>query len=218
MIERSIISKFQLIQDEISFLNSKAIIIAVTKNQPINFIEPLLEVGHRTFAENRIQEAKRKWISLKKLYNNIELHMIGRLQTNKVKEAVKIFDVIETVDSFKLAKSLKHEMELQNKFLKCYIQINTGEESQKSGIMPYDATDFIHSCKYELRLKVEGLMCIPPVNDDPYPHFTLLQYIASKHNISVLSMGMSDSYKIALKSGASHIRIGSAIFGSRPVV
>ncbi|MFV9875806.1 MAG: YggS family pyridoxal phosphate-dependent enzyme [Rickettsiales endosymbiont of Dermacentor nuttalli] len=216
MIECSIITSFKAIQQEASLINSHSQIIAVTKNQPVYYIEALLKEGHRTFAENRIQEAKTKWLPLKGLYHDIELHMIGHLQTNKIKEAVKVFDIIETIDSLKIAKLLMKEMQVQNKFLKCYIQINTGKEPQKSGIMPDTASDFINICKYKLNLPIEGLMCIPPLNNDPAPHFALLQNIAKEHNIEILSMGMSDSYKIALKFGASHIRIGSAIFGSRP--
>jgi hypothetical protein len=192
-------------------------LVAVSKVQPIEKIEAVLRAGHRVFGENRIQEAKEKWPNLKSKYDGIELHLIGALQTNKVREAVSLFDVIETVDRPKLASALKEEMEQQSVDIPCYIQINTGEESQKSGIYPLEAPDFIAYCREDLRLRVCGLMCIPPAIEEPALHFSLLREIAKRAEIKNLSMGMSDDFETAIQLGATHVRLGTAIFGKREV-
>lgn len=192
-------------------------ITAVTKTHDESRIKPVLDAGHRVFGENRVQEAAAKWPALRALYPDIELRLIGPLQTNKVKEAVGLFDVIESLDRPKLAKALAAEMEKQGRALKLYIQVNTGEEAQKAGIAPAEVAAFFNQCRTEFGLEIEGLMCIPPVEDDPAPHFALLAKIAEKLGLSELSMGMSGDYLIAAQLGATHVRVGTAIFGARPV-
>ncbi len=174
---------------------------------------PLLQAGHRIFGENRVQEAAGKWPLLKEKYPDIELHLIGPLQTNKVKEALALFDVIETLDREKLARELaKHESARTKKF---FIQVNTGEEPQKAGIAPQDTALFAKFCQEEAKLPVIGLMCIPPVADNPAPHFALLKNLAEKCGFSELSMGMSHDFELAAAMGATYVRVGSAIFGER---
>ena len=175
-----------------------------------------LDTGHRVFGENRVQEAAGKWPALRARYPDIVLHLIGPLQTNKVKDAVALFDVIETVDREKLARALADEFGRQGKRPDCYIQVNTGEEPQKAGVLPADIDGFIALCRDELGLPVRGLMCIPPVGEPPAPHFALLAEIAERHDLPVLSMGMSGDYEIAIAIGATHVRVGTAIFGERP--
>ena len=189
-------------------------IIVVTKRHPKEHILPLLSIGHTQFGENKVQEAQSKWQELKASYP-VTLHLIGGLQTNKVADAVALFDVIQTVDREKLARALKKEMDKQQRHITCYIQINTGEEPQKSGILPLEAPEFIRYCQHDLKLNIEGLMCIPPKDCNNALHFTLLHKMAKQHNIPHLSMGMSDSYQQAIQSGATHIRIGTRIMGER---
>jgi len=191
-------------------------LVAVAKTHPPEDILQALEAGHRVFGENRVQEAAAKWPSLKARYPDVQLHLIGPLQTNKVKDAVALFDVIETVDREKLARALAAEMERQNRRPDCYIQVNTGEEPQKAGIPPAEADDFIEFCRNELGLPIRGLMCIPPVDEPPAPHFALLAEIAERHDLPILSMGMSGDYEVAIGLGATHVRVGTAIFGERP--
>ncbi|WP_411819257.1 YggS family pyridoxal phosphate-dependent enzyme [Hyphococcus formosus] len=191
-------------------------IVAVSKQHEAARILPVLETGHRVFGENRVQEAQAKWPSLIEKYPDTELRLIGPLQTNKVKEAVALFDVIESVDRIKLAKALAKEFEKQDKRLKLFVQVNTGEEEQKSGIAPNDVVTFVDECRDQLGLTIEGLMCIPPAADDPAPHFALLAKLAKDCGVSALSMGMSGDYSIAAQLGATHVRVGSAIFGPRP--
>ena len=194
--------------------NSVAL-IAVSKIQPLNRIEAVLAQGHRVFGENRVQEAAGKWPGFKERYDGIELHLIGPLQTNKVRQAVELFDVIHSVDRLKLARKLADEMGQANKNIPCFLQINTGEEPQKAGCMPSDADAFISTCVNELQLDVAGLMCIPPADEEPSLHFSLLKKIADRNGLKGLSMGMSGDFETAIALGATHIRVGSAIFGAR---
>ncbi|MEZ5927030.1 MAG: YggS family pyridoxal phosphate-dependent enzyme [Parvularculaceae bacterium] len=190
-------------------------VIAVSKNHGAEAILPLLEAGHRVFGENRVQEAMGKWPALKERYPDIELHLIGPLQTNKAKEAVAFFDVIETVDRPKLARILSEEMARQGKTLRLLVQVNTGEEEQKAGAAPQEADAFIAQCRDEYGLAIDGLMCIPPAEEAPAPHFALLAKIAARNGLKTLSMGMSGDYEIAATLGATHVRIGTEIFGAR---
>ncbi|EDP62879.1 hypothetical protein BAL199_10997 [alpha proteobacterium BAL199] len=190
-------------------------LIAVGKVQPVERVEAALAAGQRVFGENRVQEAQGKWPALRERYPDVELHLIGPLQTNKVKDAVVLFDAIQTVDRPKLAAELAREMAKQGRRLDCYIQINTGEEDQKAGVLPADADAFIDSCRQEHGLPIVGLMCIPPVADDPALHFAMLREIAKRHGLSGLSMGMSGDYETAVQLGATHVRVGTAIFGAR---
>ncbi len=191
-------------------------LVAVSKAFGENAIRAALSAGHRVFGENRVQEATAKWPRLREQYPDVELHLVGPLQTNKVPIAVKLFDVIESVDREKLARTLALEMEKSGKRPKCYIQVNTGEEAQKSGVLPADADDLIVCCRDPLGLPVEGLMCIPPADEEPSLHFALLGEIARRNGLKTLSMGMSGDYEIAVQFGATHVRIGTAIFGERP--
>ncbi len=195
--------------------NQSVTLIAVSKRQPENRINAALAVGLRVFGENRVQEAQSRWADRRALHLDLILHLIGPLQTNKVSDAVALFDVIQVVDRPKLAQALAAEMAVQNRQLKCYIQVNTGEESQKSGIGPKEADDFVSYCRDEIKLNVTGLMCIPPVGEEPSMHFALLKTIAERNGLAKLSMGMSDDFEEAIAFGASSVRVGSAIFGVR---
>ncbi len=190
--------------------------IAVSKAQPLARVRAALEAGHRTFGENRVQEAKAKWPPLKVAFADLELHLVGPLQTNKVGDAVALFDVIETVDRPKLARALAAEMTRTGRRLTCYVQVNTGEEPQKSGVLPGDADAFIAACREEYGLPVAGLMCLPPMDEEPALHFALLAEIARRHGLPLLSMGMSADFETAVRFGATHVRIGTEIFGARP--
>tara|TARA_B100000029_G_scaffold132543_1_gene126453 strand:- start:9881 stop:10573 length:693 start_codon:yes stop_codon:yes gene_type:complete len=192
-------------------------IIAISKRQPIERIINALDYGHKIFGENQIQESIKKWPELKKKYKNIKLHLVGPLQSNKAKDAIALFDVIQTVDREKIAKTLKKEEENMQKKISYMIQINTGEESQKSGIFPNSADEFFQYCKEDLKLNVQGLMCIPPYNEDPAIHFAYLKKKNLEYKLPYLSMGMSNDFEKAVTFGATHIRIGTAIFGKRPV-
>ena len=190
-------------------------IVVVTKAFPLNKIIPLLENGHMHYGENKIQEAENKWIDIKNRYKDLQLHMVGKLQSNKAKKAIKLFDYIHSLDNDKLALKLsQHEKEL-NKKVKLFIQVNLAEETQKSGIMFNDLNNFYNYCTKDLSLNVIGLMCMPPINDDPTKHFTMLRNLAEKKNLRFLSMGRSADYKKALMLGATHIRIGTLLFGIR---
>ncbi|MFO0994303.1 MAG: YggS family pyridoxal phosphate-dependent enzyme [Hyphomicrobiales bacterium] len=190
-------------------------LVAVSKTFEALDIIPVIEAGQRCFGENRVQEAMRKWPDLKTRYGDLELHLIGPLQTNKAADAVAFFDAIQSVDRTKLAEILAREMARQNRRPYLYIQVNTGDESQKAGVSIAEADGFIRSCLETLKLPVVGLMCIPPVGVDPKPHFRLLAEIANRHGLQRLSMGMSSDYEAAIACGASDVRVGSAIFGSR---
>jgi len=191
-------------------------LIAVTKTHEADAIRPVLDAGHRVFGENRVQEAMGKWPALRAAYRDIELHLIGPLQSNKTREAVEAFDAIHSLDRPKLAHALKAELEKSNKSPTLFIQVNTGEEPQKAGIAPQDTAAFVVLCRDELKLPVKGLMCIPPNNENPAPHFALLQKLARENGLPLLSMGMSGDFESAIKFGATHVRVGSAIFGERP--
>jgi PLP dependent protein len=189
-------------------------LIAVSKNHGADAIQPALIAGQRVFGENRVQEAQGKWPRLRESYDDIELHLIGPLQSNKAREAVLLFDAIHTLDRRKLADMLRAEMDRtgRNPFL--FVQVNTGEEPQKAGVAPREADALIAHAK-TLGLPLKGLMCIPPAGDAPAPHFALLQKIARDHDLPLLSMGMSDDFEIAIRFGATHVRVGTAIFGAR---
>lgn len=189
-------------------------LVAVSKMHEAEEILPLLLAGHRVFGENRVQEAMRKFPALKEQFPDLRLHLIGGLQTNKAKEAVSFFDVIESVDRIELAEKLAAEMKKQGKNLPCFIQVNTGEEPQKSGISPYETISLVNKCR-DLGLNIVGLMCIPPVDDEPAPHFAFLKKLAREAGLSELSMGMSDDYDIAVQQGATFVRVGTALFGQR---
>jgi len=189
-------------------------LVAVSKTFDASVIIPVLADGHRRFGENRVQEAKAKWPALRQEFGSIELHLIGPLQSNKVHEAVSLFDVIETVDRQKIAEALAVEMKKQNKNLKCFVQVNTGLEPQKAGVDPRQTVDFVDKCR-ALSLNIVGLMCIPPVGENPGPHFALLQKLAAACHLEELSMGMSHDFETAIRFGATNVRVGSAIFGHR---
>jgi PLP dependent protein len=190
-------------------------LVAVSKTYDGEHIKPVLDAGHRVFGENRVQEAKQKWPTLCQSYNGIELHLIGPLQSNKAAEAVALFDVIQTIDRPKIAEAVAAEMKKQSRRVKLFVQVNTGREPQKAGVMPEEVSAILTLMKVTLGLEVEGLMCIPPVEDDPAQHFTMLKELASTHGLTKLSMGMSGDYETAIAEGATHVRIGSAIFGAR---
>ena len=193
-------------------------LIAVSKTFGIDEIHPLLEAGQRVFGENRVQEAESKWPQLREEFPDLKLHLIGPLQSNKTKEAVQLFDVIETVDREKIAKFLQEEMLKQNRKLACYVQVNIGEEPQKAGIAPNEAVEFVKHCKNDHHLDIVGLMCIPPVGENPGPYFALLAKLAKEAEVKKLSMGMSADYETAIAFGATSVRVGSAIFGHRPPI
>lgn len=190
-------------------------VVAISKTQSADRIGLLIDAGHRVFGENRVQEAEAKWPALRTRHADLELHLVGPLQTNKVKEAVALFDVIETLDRERLARALADEMERQNKMVRIFVQVNTGEEPQKAGIAPLEADAFITSCRAEFGLKIEGLMCIPPADEAPAPHFALLARIARRNGLKGLSMGMSADYAVAASLGATLVRLGTEIFGPR---
>ena len=190
-------------------------LVAVSKKQDDYKIIEALEMGQKYFGENRVQEAQQRWVSKLKNYENIELRLIGPLQTNKIKQALNLFDVIETIDREKLANEIAIKINNDSKTKSFYIQINTGNETQKSGIDPLQADNFIEYCKQDLRLPIVGLMCIPPLEEEPSMHFALLKKIAERNSLQELSMGMSSDYNEAIKFGATSVRIGSLIFGSR---
>lgn len=191
-------------------------LVAVSKTHDAPAILPVLDAGHRVFGENRVQEAKGKWPALKERFPDIELHLIGPLQTNKVAEAVSLFDVIQSVDRDKLAGALAAEMKKKNRTLRLLAQVNTGEEPQKAGLSPRDVAAFLTRARDVHGLHFAGLMCIPPVDADPVPHFRLLADLARVHGLAELSMGMSSDYAAAIAAGATCVRVGSAIFGARP--
>lgn len=189
-------------------------IIAISKNHPISSVKEAIDVGVRIFGENKVQEALIKFSDLKKRHNTIELHLTGPLQTNKVKSALSIFDIFQTLDREKLAIEFNKCM-VKNSDKKFFIQVNTGMEKQKTGIHPASSSDFIDFCQQDLNLSIIGLMCMPPIKDDPTKHFIMLRNLAEKKKLQFLSMGMSSDYKKALMLGATHIRIGTLLFGKR---
>jgi len=190
-------------------------LVAVSKVFGADAIRPVLERGHRVFGENRVQEAAGKWPELRAEYDDIVLHLIGPLQTNKVRDAVGLFDWIETVDRPKLAAALAREMQHQGRKPRLMVQVNTGGEPQKAGVLPEEADGLIALCREEHGLNIEGLMCIPPLEEEPSPHFMLLEKIARRNGLAMLSMGMSADFEKAIAYGATHVRVGTAIFGER---
>ncbi|TIS87102.1 MAG: YggS family pyridoxal phosphate-dependent enzyme [Mesorhizobium sp.] len=190
-------------------------LVAVSKTFDAAAIRPVIGAGQRVFGENRIQEAHAKWPALKEVFPDIELHLIGPLQSNKTKEAVALFDVIETVDREKIAAELAKEIARQGRAPGLYVQVNTGSEPQKAGIEPREAVAFVARCRAVHGLAIDGLMCIPPADENPGPHFALLEKLAHEAGVERLSMGMSGDYKTAIAFGATSVRVGSAIFGSR---
>ncbi len=212
----------QQIKSEIEKYKTRALrqddnvdLIAVSKTFPIDDIKIALDTGHRIFGENKVQECRNKWVDLKSEYQNVELHLIGGLQTNKVKYLPNLVDVIHTLDNIKLANEIKKHIDKnENWNPQIYIQVNTGAEAQKNGVLEQDADKIITQCK-EMGLNIVGLMCIPPADENPSVHFALLRKIAMRNNLQKLSMGMSTDYPIAIDLGATCVRIGSAIFGAR---
>lgn len=190
-------------------------LIAVSKTFGPEHILPVLDAGQRLFGENRVQEAKAKWPELRAQYPDVELHLIGPLQSNKTREAVALFDAIHTVDRPKIARAIADEQARQGKRLKLFVEVNTGEEPQKAGIMPKEAAAFIAHCRDDLGLEIAGLMCIPPVEEEPAVHFAFLAKLARDLGLPELSMGMSSDFETAASFGATHVRVGSAIFGTR---
>jgi PLP dependent protein len=190
-------------------------LVAVSKTFDADAIRPVIEAGQRVFGENRVQEASAKWPALKDAFPEIELHLIGPLQSNKAREAVALFDVIETVDREKIAAELAREMKRQDRHPRLYVQVNTGREEQKAGIDPHDAVAFVARCRDVHGLAIEGLMAIPPFDENPGPHFALLARLADQAGVPGLSMGMSGDYGTAIAFGATSVRVGSAIFGER---
>jgi pyridoxal phosphate enzyme (YggS family) len=191
-------------------------LVAITKVHGAERIRPALQAGHRTFGENRVQEAEGKWPPLRADFPDLVLHLVGPLQANKVHRAVALFDVIESIDRQRIADRVARECREQDKPTDCFIQVNTGEEAQKAGIPPAETVQFVHYCRDELALPVVGLMCIPPLDDEPSLHFSLLRELAQDAGLAKLSMGMSADYQIAIACGATHVRVGTAIFGHRP--
>lgn len=191
-------------------------LVCVSKTFPVEAIRPVIAAGQRVFGENRVQEAQQKWPLLREETPGLVLHLIGPLQSNKAREAVATFDVIETVDRPKIAAALADEMARQGRSLPVFIQINTGAEPQKAGLLPEQADAFIAACRSTYGLDVRGLMCIPPAEDVPAPHFALLAKMARRNGLAGLSMGMSGDFPVAVHQGATHVRVGSAIFGHRP--
>ena len=211
----NIVQNFLNIRDELTNTNLNPTVIAVSKTFPLGHIKPLIDHGHRVFGENKVQEAKQKWSGLKDSYKDLELHLIGGLQSNKSKEAVQLFDYIHSVDSIKLASELsKAEAKLVVK-RKYFIQVNVGMEEQKSGVSKKEVENLLKYCVNEKNLNIIGLMCIPPFDQNPTPHFNYLKELNNDLGLKFISMGMSEDYMNAAKCGSTHVRIGSKIFGSR---
>jgi len=210
-----IIQNFSDVSHELDRTNAKPIIIAVSKTHSIEHIQPLLDYGHRVFGENKVQEAKQKWEKALSVVENLELHLIGKLQSNKAKDAVKIFHYIHSLDSIKLAEELSKSEKKLNLQRKYFVQVNVGEEKQKSGIITKDVSSFVDFCINEKKLNVLGLMCIPPFDLDPVPFFQTVSDLNKQLQLPLLSMGMSNDYIDAAKLGSTHVRVGSKIFGAR---
>ena len=189
-------------------------LVAVSKVQPLERVVAVLDEGHRLFGENKVQEAAGKWPDLRETYPGVELHLIGPLQTNKARQAMALFDTIETVDRPKLARTIARLKSELGHCPRLFVQVNTGEEEQKAGVLPAEVDGFLLECR-ELGLEIEGLMCIPPVDEEPSLHFALLKKIADRNGITELSMGMSSDFEKAVAQGATYVRVGSAIFGER---
>ncbi|HEU4519965.1 MAG TPA: YggS family pyridoxal phosphate-dependent enzyme [Microvirga sp.] len=190
-------------------------LVAVSKTFPPEAIEPVLAAGQRVFGENYVQDAKAKWPALRERHDGVELHLIGPLQSNKAKDAVALFDAIHTLDRPSLAQALAKEIARQGRAPRLLVQVNTGEEPQKGGVPPGEVDAFLAACRETYGLTVSGLMCIPPAADPPSPHFALLNAIAARNGLALLSMGMSADFEAAIQLGATHVRVGTAIFGAR---
>jgi len=210
-----IVNRLITIKKEIQSKNSTAEIIAIAKTFPIKHILPLINYGHHHFGENKVQEAIEKWTDIKRDFNNIKLHMVGKLQTNKVKFAVGLFDYIHSLDNIKLAKKISLEQKKLNKKIKIFIQVNIGDESHKSGLAPEKINDFLSICTKELDLEIIGLMCLPPYNEDSSKYFKEMKKLLSNTQLSQLSIGMSNDYLEAIDYNSTFVRIGSKIFGER---
>lgn len=216
-----LIAKIATIRDEIERARKAAgrrepvTLIAVSKTFGPEAIEPVIAAGQRVFGENRVQEAKSKWPELQAKHSGIELHLIGPLQSNKAKEAVALFDAIHTVDRPSVCEALSAEIAKQGRQPLLFVQVNTGAEPQKAGVLPEDSDAFIARCRKDYGLTISGLMCIPPLHEAPAPHFALLEKIAKRNGLKLLSMGMSADFALAVEFGATHVRVGSAIFGAR---
>lgn len=220
--QESAVDRLKRVNDEIATAakaagrNAEGIeLVAVSKTFEAGAIRPVIEAGQRIFGENRVQEAERKWPPLRAEFPDVKLHLIGPLQSNKAKETVAFFDAIHTIDREKIARSVAGEMTAQGRNLELFVQVNTGEEPQKAGIMPADARAFVAFCRDDLKLGIKGLMCIPPVDEEPAVHFAFLAKLARELGLAGLSMGMSGDFETAIAFGATHVRVGSAIFGVR---
>jgi pyridoxal phosphate enzyme (YggS family) len=190
-------------------------LIAVSKTFDAAAVRPVIAGGQRVFGENRVQEAQHKWPALRAEYPDVELHLIGPLQSNKAKDAVALFDAIHTIDRLKIAEAIAGEMAMQGRKLQLFVQVNTGEEPQKAGVPPREAKAFVDLCRNKLGLEIKGLMCIPPIDEEPAVHFAFLAKLAREIGLAGLSMGMSSDFETAVAFGATHVRVGSAIFGAR---
>jgi pyridoxal phosphate enzyme (YggS family) len=209
------IQNFKNIKNQIHVLNSKVTLVAVTKGKDINIIKPIIDVGHKDFGENKVQEAMLKWNDILKVNNNINLHLLGKLQSNKAEQAFSFFNFIHSLDNEKLAKIFSYLEKNSSRKIKYFIQVNIGDEIQKNGINVQLLPEFINLCKKDLKLNILGLMCIPPVNESPIFYFKKLKELALKNNVQELSMGMSNDYIHAIECGSTFVRIGSSIFGPR---
>jgi pyridoxal phosphate enzyme (YggS family) len=210
-----IVSRVRVAESEASRSPDAVTLVAVSKTFDADAIRPVIEAGQRVFGENRVQESQGKWPLLTSETPGIELHLIGPLQSNKAADAVALFDVIETIDREKIARAVAAEIKRQEKDVRVYVQVNTGLEPQKAGISPDDTAAFVALCRDTLGLTVEGLMCIPPADENPGPHFALLAQLAKDNQVEKLSMGMSGDFELAIAFGATSVRVGSAIFGTR---
>lgn len=220
--QESAVDRLKRVNDEIAAAakaagrNAEGVeLVAVSKTFDAGAIRPVIEAGQRIFGENRVQEAERKWPLLRAEFPDVKLHLIGPLQSNKAKEAVAFFDAIHTIDREKIARVIADEMAKQGRSLDLFVQVNTGEEPQKAGIMPRDARAFVTFCRDDLKVDIKGLMCIPPVDEEPAVHFAFLAKLARELGLAGLSMGMSGDFETAIAFGATHVRVGSAIFGVR---
>jgi len=212
---QEVVSRIRVAEKSADRAKGAVTLVAVSKTFDADAIRPVIAAGQRVFGENRVQEAQGKWPELKAETSDLELHLIGPLQSNKAAEAVALFDVIETVDREKIARALASETQKQGRNLSFYIQVNPGLEPQKAGIAPEETVAFVDLCRRELGLQIEGLMCIPPVEENPGPHFALLAKLAAACKLDKLSMGMSGDFETAIQFGATSVRVGSAIFGTR---
>jgi pyridoxal phosphate enzyme (YggS family) len=223
MIDRGPAANFSKVRREVADACAAAgrdpgsvTLIAVSKTFGVEAIRPVIAAGHRVFGEARVQEAKAKWPALKETHPDIALHMIGPLQSNKAREAVALFDAIHSVDRPSICAALAKEIERAGRHSLLFVEINTGAEPQKAGVLPEDADAFLRACTETYGLTIGGLMCIPPFGEPPAPHFALTAKIAQRNGLSLLSMGMSDDFPLAIRFGATHVRVGTAIFGERP--